>query len=400
MHEFFPFFLILAAAVFFSEVFRRFNLPWVIALILAGVVIGPYGFEIVELNDTISFLGQIGLVFLMFMAGLESRLPTEDGSRGRITTLALANSLIPLVAGVAITFWLGYGWQTAALIGITFVSSSVAIIIPTLESNNLLKTRIGRLIVPATVMQDVFSLVLLSLLLHTIDPVTVLPLPIFYVLLFLLLVLLRWLVPLIERFFERLYSGDEDPFQQELRLVLAILVGTVIVFELVGLHPIIAGFFAGLILSDTIQTRRFKEKLRAISYGVFVPLFFVVIGMKTDITVFRESLNTLSVIAILVGASVLAKFVSAWVTARALRYPAADSTFIGAATIPQLSTTLAVITTGMELGILPPVLSTGLIVLSITTTLISPFMLRVLADHLKTVDEVPGSGKVCYDTDH
>lgn len=384
MAEFFPFFLILVAAVFFSEVFRRLHLPWVIALILAGIVIGPYGVEAVELNPTIEFLGQVGLVFLMFMAGLESRIPVGDGSRPRIIILGIINSMIPLAVGVGLTWWLGYSWSTAALVGITFVSSSVAVIIPTLEANNLLSSSLGRLIVPTTVMQDVLSLVLLSLLLHTLDPVTPIPLPIFYVLLFLLLVTLRWLVPRIEWLFRRWYDGENDTFQQELRVVLTILLGTVIVFEVVGLHPIIAGFFAGLILSDTVKSDQFKDKLRAISYGVFIPLFFVVIGMRTDISVFQEAGPAVfATIAVIVGGSVLAKFISGWFGAHLIRRSSAEAGFIGAATIPQLSTTLAVVTSGMQLGILPPVLATSLIILSIVTTVISPIMLNAVARHMR-----------------
>jgi len=73
MEEFYPFFVVLFAAVFFSTVFRRLHFPWVIALILGGIIVGPHGVDILEINETISFLGQIGLVFLMFMAGLETQ---------------------------------------------------------------------------------------------------------------------------------------------------------------------------------------------------------------------------------------------------------------------------------------------------------------------------------------
>jgi len=379
MTEFFPFFLILVAAVFFSEVFRRVHLPWVVALILAGVVLGPHGMEMVALNDTIRFLGQVGLVFLMFMAGLETHVPLQNGARARVVTVALLNSIVPFAVGFGVTWWFGFSLTTSLLVATAFVSSSIAIVIPTLESLSVLSTRVGNVILSATVMQDILSLVLLSIIMHTVQPVTQLPLPIFYLLLFLLLLGIRWLVPRIEQLFARSYANEQDKFQQELRVVLMMLVGIVLVFEVAGLHPIIAGFFAGLILSDSIRSYQFKEKLRAISYGVFIPLFFVVIGIRTDLTAFVKSSEALMMTGAIVGGSILAKLVSGWLGARIIGEHRRSASLIGAATVPQLSTTLAVVSSGLELNLLSGNLATSLIVLSIVTTLVSPLLVRMAA---------------------
>ena len=384
MAEFFPFFVILLAAVFFSEIFRRLHLPWVVALILAGVALGPHGVEMVELNETIRFLGQVGLVFLMFMAGLETRLPRkEGGGRARIITLGVIASIVSFGSGFALLWGLGFPINTAIVVGVAFVSSSIAVIIPSLESLSLMNHRLGYLIVPSTVMQDILSLILLSIVMHLSEPVTDMPLPIFYVLLFLLLVLLRWLVPRVESLFAHSYAYDRDPFQQELRVVLVMLLGTVIVFELAGLHPIIGGFFAGLILSDTVRSEQFKEKLRAISYGVFIPLFFVVLGIRTDLEAFIKSADALMLTVAILGVSLSAKFVSGWIGGRLIGEPNHHAAVVGAAMMPQLSTTLAVVTSGLELGIIPPNLATGLIVLSVVSTVASPFLVRLLA---RTID--------------
>lgn len=379
MTEFLPFFLILLAAVFFSEVFRRVHLPWVVALILAGVVIGPHGVGMVEMNDTMRFLGEVGLVFLMFMAGLETRIPKQNGVRARVTALALINSAVPFAVGFGVSWWFGFEMMTSLLVATAFVSSSIAIIIPSLESLSLLARHVGQVIVPAAVMQDILSLVLLSILMHTVAPVSNIPLPIFYLLIFLLLVALRLIIPRVEHIFATLYAHDRDSFQQELRVVLTILVGIVIVFELIGLHPIIAGFFAGLMLSDTIKSEQFKEKLRAISYGVFIPLFFVVIGIRTDLNAFFQSMNALNVTAAIVIGSVVSKWGSGWLGARLIGERPTNARIIGAATIPQLSTTLAVVTAGLEFDLLTGNLATALIVLSIMTTLVSPFLVRLSA---------------------
>ncbi|MEX0672555.1 MAG: cation:proton antiporter [Candidatus Paceibacterota bacterium] len=379
MEQFLPFFLILLAGVFFSEVFRRFNLPWVIALLLAGVVIGPHAAGFIELDETLSFIGQIGLVFLMFMAGIETKITPVRGMRTRVIFFSLVNSFIPFVVGVGLTVFLGFSIQAALLVGIIFISSSLSVVVPTLTQVGLINNRMGHLIVPSAVLQDVLSLAVLSIVFQAVDPISSLPLPLFYLILFSSLFLLRWVVPKIETLMTQRYVDKADIFQQQLRMVLTLMIGTVIIFELLGLHPIIAGFFAGLILSDTIKGDYFKEKLRAVSYGVFIPVFFVITGARTDVSVFFEAGRALALTALIVTGSIIAKFGSGWLAARAIGEKGIDATLVASATIPQLTTTLAVITIGIELGLLTPSLVTGLITLSIVTTIVSPLLLNALA---------------------
>ena len=178
--EFLPFFLILLATVLFAAAFRKFHLPWVLALITAGVVIGPHGLQQAEVTPTMSFLSQIGLIFLMFMAGLETKFDSFKKLKYDISWLSALNSIIPFAAGVTLGYVFDLSLTASLLIGIIFMSSSIAVIIPTLDSLNLSKTKLGKSIVASTIIEDVLSLVLLSILLQSVNPVTALPLPSFY----------------------------------------------------------------------------------------------------------------------------------------------------------------------------------------------------------------------------
>ncbi|MDB4516857.1 cation:proton antiporter, partial [Crocinitomicaceae bacterium] len=135
--EFLPFFLILFATVLFSTAFQRFHLPWVLALIASGMAVGPYGFNLVTINPTISFMGSIGLIFLMFMAGLETELSSFREFGKKIITIAFINGFIPGLVGIGVGFLFGYPLVSSLLLGIIFMSSSVAVIIPALEENGL-----------------------------------------------------------------------------------------------------------------------------------------------------------------------------------------------------------------------------------------------------------------------
>jgi Kef-type K+ transport system membrane component KefB len=385
MGEFYPFFIVLFAAVFFSTVFRRFHVPWVIALILGGMAIGPHGLGIFSTNPTIDFLGQIGLVFLMFMAGLETKLSTFQSNKEKISILALVNGAVPFATGVTLGFLFNFDLVASLLLGIVFVSSSIAVILPSLESNKIFHFPIGKSIVAATILEDVASLVLFSVLLHSITPVTNLPLPLFFLLLLASLFVLRWLLPKLQWFFSSEHQGTEKLFQQDLRSVFAILIGTVIIFEVLGLHSIIAGFFAGIVLSGSIKSDVLKDKLRTIGYGLFIPTFFVIVGAKIDLLAFSNTDGLLFLTVAVVIGSMLSKFISGWAGGRIAGFTSTESSLFGVATMPQLSTTLAVVFTGVELGLLPEELVTVMVILSVVTVFVSPIFTSILSKKLTVI---------------
>lgn len=375
--EFLPFFLILLVGVLFSNLFRKFHLPWVLALIVAGLVIGPHGFSFVEISPTIEFLSQIGLIFLMFMAGLETKLSSFREFGKEIAWLSFFNATIPFAVGYSIGFFFGFDIIASLLLGIIFMSSSIAVIIPTLEATGIINTKLGRSIVATTIIEDVASLIFLSILLQSIDPITALPLPFFYVLLVIIIVAFRYGLPRIRDLIPR-HRDKKDLFESEVRIVFALLLGTVVTFELLGLHPIIAGFFAGLILSDSIKSEILIDKLRTLSYGIFIPVFFVVVGMKTDIRVFTNNDGALGLIAVVLLGSMISKFVSGWFGSRLSGFSKNNAITFGLATMPQLSTTLAVAFAAAELGIIESELVTAMVILSIVTTLVAPIAIRFM----------------------
>jgi Kef-type K+ transport system membrane component KefB len=133
-------------------------------------------------------------------------------------------------------------------------------------------------------------------------------------------------------------------------------------------------------LSKSINSHLIIDKLRTISYGIFIPVFFVVIGMETDIGVFSESLSIVGIVLVIALTSIIAKFTSGWLAGKLIGFTQRESAIIGFSTIPQLSTTLAVVFTAVELGLLPPTLITAMVILSIVTTLVAPVGLRMLID--------------------
>lgn len=382
MHDLIPFFLVLCAGVFFAELFRRAHFPWVITLILGGVIIGPYGLDVFETNSTITLIGEIGLIFLMFMAGSETKLKGLSDMKWTVFSLTLANTTIPLLTGISVGLWLGYPMMTSFLIGITFIASSVAVIIPSLEIMGIMNARLTKAVILSTVLEDTVSLILLSFVLQKVSPVTHLPLPLFYLFLFLILIVFRWGLPKIFYFFSLARRGVSDLFQQELQTVFALLLGVVVSFELLGLHSVIAGFFTGLVLANSLNNKMVHERLRAIGYGVFIPTFFVILGAQLDLSIFVEGSHLYYSMGILFLSALVSNFGSGWLGGRMGGLSDKESVFAGAATIPLLTTTLAVVFVGIDLNIIDHTLGTILLTVSVATTFVTPLALKVAFSHL------------------
>jgi CPA2 family monovalent cation:H+ antiporter-2 len=279
----------------------------------------------------------------------------------------------------------GYTDISAILLATIFVSSSIAIVVPSMESSGLVATHLGKGILSSTIIDDIVSLVILSLVLQTVDPTANLPLPLFYLLLVFILIALRFIIPRVRKFFFIIREKGTDIFEFDVRATLVILLGVVVLFQLLGLHAIIAGFFAGLVLSDSIQSEQFTEKIRSISYGFFIPVFFIVVGATVNLGLIFESTAVAVLTITLILGSSCAKFLGGFIAARVVGFDGVESTLFGVATLPQLSTTLAVTFTAFELGLIDDKLVSALVVLSLVTSFFGPLAIDALSRYLRKV---------------
>ena len=157
--------------------------------------------------------------------------------------------------------------------------------------------------------------------------------------------------------------------------VFLVLIGTVIVFQLLGLHSIIGGFFAGIVLSETINDDVLKAKIRALGYGFFIPTFFVFVGTQTNVSLIFDFDSSLPLILLICFGSVFSKLLSGWLGAWLVGFNRSEGLFFGASSVPQLSTTLAVAHTARSVGLMDDKLITALVVLSMVSTLIGPALM-------------------------
>lgn len=380
MLPFESFFLILLAAMAFTQLFTRMRIPWVVGLIVGGMVAGPSMLGWFETDATLTFLANIGLIFLMFMAGLESPLSSMQGLFRKITITSVLIGLFPALIGLLIILAFGYSFVTALLIAILFMSSAVALLIPQFHKHKLFNSELGKIIIISAIIVDIISLISLSIYLQITGAGFSLSTLATYAIILGGVWVMMWAVPRLRWLtLSEDYAEEYDLYEKELRFIILVLIGFVVFFELAGLHAIVAAFFAGLVLAGSVKSQLIKAKLHALSYGFFVPIFFVVVGATVDLKVFIESWNTVLLTVSVVGGLILSKFIAGFVAGTILGYNRTESSFIGVSAMPQLSTTLAVAFLGFGQGLLPAELLASVIAMVIITPVVAPIISEKIA---------------------
>lgn len=372
-------FAILALGLAIPELFRKNRFPFSIFLILFGALFGPKGLGLVELDTTIEFFGFLGSMFLMFMAGMEVKFTTLKSFGKKIMIMSAANGLIPFATGFVVTLLFGYPPTTALLVGIVFISSSVAIVGISMEAVGLLKRSIGKAIMAATVVQDTVSLILLSFVLQNIFQKTPLNPVTFILVLVISIVSLKLFLPRVSKHFLGESQGSRRPYEGELRFVIAVLLLATVYFSSIGVHSIVAAFIMGIMLSDVIVSDVVRDKLHTIGYGLFIPVFFFVVGMELDMSLLMSGdYHTLFTFALVVSL-VLSKLLSGYISAVAAKFSNREALLFGVSSTVQLTTTLAVAYAVTAAGLFDNVITTSILLLSIFTTAVSPIFLGILS---------------------
>ncbi|GEM_PF-930958 len=374
--------VILILGLFIPEIEHRWNLPLVPLYIMAGIIIGPYGLDIIDSAPALSFLGELGLFFLVFIAGL------EFSKAGRVKwhhvpVLVVTFGTICFVSGLVYIWFfspmlpgggVSYPIKTALLIGVILVSSSVGEIIPMVKAKSSLVDRMGHVIIPGVVILDGASLVGIAFL--TRDTSSPLEMTVFVILVAVFFISTSIIVPRVARwYFSRQVATNRET---DLKFLIVILFVVVAVSELIKLHGIAASFFAGILISESLPHNREIHRLEGIGNTLLIPTFFIVLGIETNIHLIWRTLPYFSLALGLLATLVVSKTVSGVVYAKLAGKSAREGLFTGLLFWPQLSATLAATQVGREYGLVDEPLFVSVIFMSLTTALITPFIVRIL----------------------
>lgn len=380
MPDLLVFLIILGIGLLLSLIFERLHLPYVSALIVAGLLIGPSGLDLVEIDDTLQFLSEMGILFLMFTAGSESTLSDLRQFGRDIVIVAVVSAGIPFLVGFIVGLLLSNSLIVALVLAVVFMTSSIVVVQPTLTNLGLQKSKLGQVILGSSVVQDMASLFVLALILQGVSPNSGVPVWIYGVSVLLILIFAKWGLPQLKRLMQSLNLTKNELFQDDLRLVIVLMLAAVVLAELIGIHGLISAFAVGLFLNDVVSAE-IKTKFKVISYGVFVPIFFLVTGMQLELAALGSVVN-LATAVIIIASAVFSSFASGYLAANLVNFQPAQSLVYASATTIKLTTTLAIAFTINNLEIAPSLFGSILILLSLVTTLVGPVFLRLFGSNL------------------
>lgn len=368
-------FLIIMAVAFLSPLLSRgVGLPEVTGIIIFGMVLGWNGLGVVEKSDLLFSLSEFGIIFLMFLAGLEMRPSVIRQNWKNATLLGAFTFLVPFACGYLLAGAFGYPPLIKALIGIILSTTSVGVVTPVLKELNILGTRVGTTVLGAAVLDDIASMVGLAIIIKALagtpfDPLSyVITLVIFFM-------AILYAVPKLAD-----YSLKRPKFmvsiEAETRFLLLVLLGVAMVSQKIDLHPIVGAFFAGIAVSEAIKTGWFLEKLNAIGYGFFIPIFFFVSGCATDLGGILQVREDLFFATALILVAIISKGGGAFFPALVMGFSAPEAVGMASAMTTRLAVGLAAANIAYSYGSIGEGVFSAFVLLAVFTTIITPPMMR------------------------
>ncbi|NOZ29428.1 MAG: cation:proton antiporter [Chloroflexi bacterium] len=394
--------IIIAAAKAAGYLSIRLGQPAVLGELLAGLVLGPtvlnmlhwplFGGE--HLGETLSLLAHLGVLFLMFIAGLEVDLKMMISSGRPVVLAGIMGVIAPVALGMAAALPFGFDPQQSLAIGLVLAATSVSISAQTLMELGVLRSRVGVALLGAAVVDDVLVILLLSLFVALVGgggggAVTVLWV------LAKMIAFLGLAIWLGARIIPRLSSWVEQlPISQGV-MSLAIVVTLLYAWAseaLGGIAAITGAFLAGLLFARTPLRQHIETGMHGLAYAWLVPVFFVSIGLEANARAL--GIGGLSFALVIVGVAVVSKVLGCGIGARLGGFSNSEALRLGVGMTSRGEVGLIVATVILDAGLLDEAIFAAVVLMVLATTLVTPIMLRVLypqAGGQPEPVEVPGA---------
>lgn len=391
--------LALVLAYSLSELFKHlFKLPRVIGYLIAGILLGiptiKNSILTPEITSAFSFISNIGIILLFFFVGLEISFKEFRRNFRESSLIAIFNTLLPLLIGFLVSkFMFNLNNITSIIIGISLSVSSQSISLDILEEAKLLKSRIANIILEAGTVDDVFELLLISIILIVFQATSIGQISIqklFYdIMLFVLVVILFRisLIPFALKIFEK-EKSHASLFMGALIIVLSMAY----ISELLGISSLIGALIAGILVRETLLRGELRKPWRkneisnsiyTISFGFLIPIFFVNVGLNTDI----YSLSTdMFFVLVLILISILGTILGTIIGVLLSKGSFTEGLIVGWGVVPKGDTELVIATLALTSGLISLHIYTVIITVALVSTLIAPIIFRVLINRQVYID--------------
>lgn len=371
--------LILITTAFAGHFSRRVGIPAVIGQLLVGILLGPAMLGWIHNNNFIHTFSEIGVIILMFIAGLESDLGMLKKYIKPATAVAISGVIFPIVLVYLFGKLFHFNDEQAIFLGVTFSATSVSISVEVLKELKKLNSKEGTTILGAAVIDDIISVIILSVLISLFSDVSsaqggpktsniwvsfLLDAAYFVVIYF----LFKWIAPKMMKLGEMLSISSSV-----ILMSLVLCLGMAWLAEEVGLSDVVGSFFAGVAIAQTPYKQEVDSNIEPIGYAVFIPVFFVSIGLNMT---FKGFVDDLIFIISLTLLALITKWLGCGLGAKMLGMNFDSMNIIGSGMVSRGEMALIIAQIGYQSHLLTSQYYSGVIFVIILTTLAAPFMLK------------------------
>lgn len=373
--------IIIVFAKFFGVLARKCKAPQVVGEIIAGLLIGPSMLGLVQQTDFLAGMAEVGVVLLMFSAGLDTNLK-ELMKTGPIAFLiACAGVFVPLAGGTLLYMgfygvapWGSEEFYKALFIGVIMTATSVSITVQSLREMGKLKGKVGTTILSAAIIDDVIGIIVLTFVVGFKNPDSnpgkvIINTVLFFVMAFVVGIILY-----------KVFKGFDERYPHTRRIpIMSLALCFFFAYaaeHYFGIADITGAYVAGIILCSIRDSSYIEEKMEVSSYMIFGPVFFASIGLKTNIDNVNGEILLFSLGFVIVA--LLCKIIGCGLMAKICRFRTQDCLKIGVGMMTRGEVALIVAQKGLSVGLLTPVYFTSVILLIIVSSIATPIILKIL----------------------
>jgi len=343
--------LILFIILFAPIILNKIKMPHLIGLIIAGIIIGPNGFNLMERDSSIHLFGTVGLLYIMFLAGLEMDMVQFKKNSGKSLVFGLYTFILPMLFGFVAGYYLldfpaHFRIETAILFA-SILASHTLIAYPIVSKLGITKNRAVSVAVGGTMITDTLALLVLAVIAGMatgiVDQKFWIKLSVSIVL---FMATVIFVFPFIARWFFKHY---EDNISQYI-FVLALLFMGAFFAEIAGIEPIIGAFLVGLAINRLIpHTSPLMNRINFVGNALFIPFFLIGVGMLIDFRVFFKDFETIKVAAVMTIVVIIAKYLAAYFAQKSFRFSKDERRLIFGLSLAQAAATLAAVLVGYNI---------------------------------------------------
>lgn len=376
------FFLLIMTIILVTPLLsERVRLPGIVGIIIGGMLIGPHGFGLIHDDERMQFLSTIGLVYLMFSAGLEVDINQFMRVRGRALVFGVITFTFPQLMGMGLGYLLGLNWLGMILLGSAFASHTL-IAFPLLARLGVTRNEAVAVTAGATVLTDIGAFIVLAIVLGASNGgITVGYFIELFVLLAIFTALIIFGLPRLSKFFLQRFSERAIEFQ----FIIVALFVAAFGAELIGVHEVVGAFLAGLAVNATLPRHSsVTGHVLFMGESFFIPVFLLYSGMITDPLSFLDDRKTIVVALGVTVVAYVSKFFAAWLTARIFKYTKAEFWTAFGLSHAQAAVTIPTLVIGLQTQLFDSTLFNAAILMILLTSITSPLLVQRFAPGLQT----------------